>query len=98
FVAGDVAVADFLRGIVSGAADAELDECRVVMEVVHLVVNRAVLRIGPDGALGRSPETAMLDRIIVALLRVPFEVVAEIADIDPVTFEQTRVRREIGRE
>ena len=55
FLARDVAGADLLRRVVGGAADAELDVGRVVVEVVDAVVDAVVLAVGARRALGRWP-------------------------------------------
>ena len=75
FVAIDLAGANFLGGVIGCAPDAEFDVGRVVVEVVDLVVERIVFRIRSRRALGGGAEPAMFDRVIVAILRTPFQIV-----------------------
>src|SRR5262249_30745113 len=78
FLARDFAVANLLGGIIGSPADAELDERRVVMEGIDAVVDRAVLGIRALGSLGIRGEAGMFGRVVVALLGVPLEIVAEV--------------------
>ena len=74
--------ADLLRGVVGRAADAELDVRRVVVEVVDPIVDAVVLAVGAGRALRRGLEAAVLDCVVVAALRVPLQIVAEIVHLD----------------
>ena len=76
FLAGDLAVADLLRGVVGAAADAVLDVGGVVEKVVDFVVDGVVFRVGARRALGAGHKAAVLDRVVVRPLRVPALVVA----------------------
>src|SRR4029079_19321717 len=69
FVTRDVQRANFLRGVVGRAADADLDEGREVVDVVDAVVDAVVLAVGAGRALGRGLEAAVRDRVVVAALR-----------------------------
>ena len=78
----DFLVADFLRSIVGGAADAVLDVGGVVEEIVDFIVNRIVLGVGALCALRRRAEAAVLDAVVVRALRVPFFVIAQIPHLN----------------
>src|SRR5688572_8373142 len=58
FVAGYIPGAYFLRCVVSCAADAELDQSRVVVKVVDAIIDTVVLAVGARGAFGGSLKTA----------------------------------------
>ena len=63
----DLLVADFLRGIVGGAADAVLDVGRVVEEIINLVINGVVLGVGALRALRCRAEAAVLNAVVCLL-------------------------------
>jgi hypothetical protein len=69
---------DLLRGVITRPAYPELYAGRVVVQIVDLVINGIVLRIGSRGPLGRGLEVAIFHRGVVAPLRVPFEVITQV--------------------
>src|SRR5438552_4105013 len=59
-LAADVAGANFLRRVVRGAADAELNEGRVVVEVIDAIVNAVVFTVCTRCAFRRGLKSAVL--------------------------------------
>jgi hypothetical protein len=96
FFTGKMLVPDFLRSVVSGAANAELYEGRVVVQVVDLVVDAVVLAVSALGPEGPGLEPAVLRGVVISLLRCPFEVVAEVVHLDVRLGKLLRVSREKG--
>ena len=84
---GDMSVANLLSGVIGRAADAKLDERRIVVEVVDLVVEAAVFGVGPGRALRTWLESHMFHRVVIAFLRHPFEVISEIPHINTCLFK-----------
>ena len=82
FIACDDVVADFVRGIVRRAPVAELNERRVVEEVVDPVVETVVLAISTGSAFGSSLEARVFGGVVVRTLWVPVQVVAEVVELD----------------
>ena len=82
FFTGDVAGANFLCRVVAGAPNAELDAGGVVVEIVDAIIDAVVLAVGSRRALGRGLEAAVLHGVVVAGLRMPLEVIAEVVDFD----------------
>ena len=98
FRALDIARADFLRRVVSCAANAELDEGGVVVKVIDAVIDRIVLRVGARRALRRSLKAAVFDGIIVARLRMPLQLISEIVHFSLGLPQAFRIRREVRQQ
>ena len=91
-------VANFLRGIVGGPADPELDVRRIVVKSVDLVVEAVVFTVGTFRAHRIGFEAGMLNRIVIALLGGPFEIVAKIVHLDLGPLEVLVVGRQVCRD
>ena len=65
------------------------------MQVVHLVVDAVVFAVGSRGPLGRGHEAAVLDRIVVATLGMPRQIVSEIVNLGARSPHMIRVDREV---
>jgi len=77
FVAVNVAGTDFLRRVIAGTANTEFHAGRVIVKVVDSIVDAIILAVSSWGALRRSLEAAVLDCIIITILRMPLEVIAK---------------------
>src|SRR5438105_2050592 len=67
----DLAVADFVRGVGSGPANAEFDVTEVIVITVNAIIEAGVFRIGTLGTLRIGRETGVLGAVVEVLLRVP---------------------------
>ena len=94
-VEGDFLIADLLRGVVGRAANAVLDVGRVVEEIVDLIVDGVIFRIGALGALRRGAEAAVLDAVVVRALRMPLLVIAQIPHLNVVFLKVGGLARQV---
>src|SRR5262245_42871413 len=69
FFPREVAIPNLLRRIVSRPPNSKLDERRVVVQSVDLVVETVVLAVGTFGPGGVGLEARVLHRIVVSFLR-----------------------------
>jgi hypothetical protein len=96
FVPVYIARPDFLGSVVAGSPNAELDAGREVMQVVDAVIDAVVLRVGTGRAFWRGLEPPMLDGIVIAGLRVPFQVVTEVMYFDILLRNSIRIGWQVG--
>lgn len=95
-IAGDVLGTDFLRRIIGCPADDELDEGSVVVKIVDSVIDGVVLAVGAGSTLGAGLKAAVLDRIVIGALRVPFQVLAKVMHLDALFLDLGSVGGHIG--
>ena len=69
----DMAVANFLPGLVGAAANAELDERAPIVKSIQLVVDGVVFRVRPLGSMCIGFEIRVFDGVVVVLLWNPFQ-------------------------
>lgn len=98
FFSSDVPGADFLGGVVGGAANTEFGVGGVIVEVIDTVVDAVVLGVGAGGSFWRCFESAVFYGVVVAGLRVPFEIVASVVDFNFLFFEFVGIGGEVGLE
>jgi hypothetical protein len=66
------------------------------MEVVDLIVDGAIFRVGSHCAFRGRFEPTMFHSIIITALRMPIEVIAEVVNFDPFFHQSLGVSGHIG--
>jgi len=94
FVTCNVTGSDLLCGVVGCTPDAEFYKRRPIMQIIDLIIDLIVLAVSPWCPMWARLEAAMLNGIIVAALRMPFQVIAKIMNFD--ALEQIRIGGKVG--
>src|SRR3989338_920233 len=89
----DLSVPDFLRGVIRGSSYTELDIMRVVVEIIHLVINAVVLTVGTCRPSRSCLESPLLYRIVIGPLRMPWHVISQEMHRDAFVFQLLRILR-----
>ena len=93
-----LAVPHFLGRIIGGPANAELNLRGEIVEHVDLVVDAGILGVAAGGALGIGLKAGMFGGVVIALLRVPFQIVAQIVHHHAAALQIVCGGRDVGRE